>query len=76
VPLKSIDVAFSARADSPAEIRALLKDEGVWFVYGKVEHVARLRQAGFGRVEYFGARLRLPHALARIARSPVTAAYR
>ena len=76
VPLKSVHVAFSERAECAAEIRALLKDGGVWIVYASAVNAAPLRQAGFARVEYYGARLRLPYALARIARSPVTAAYR
>ena len=76
VPLKSIDVAFSERLDNPEEIRALLKDRGVWLLWGRAEPAAPLLQAGFTRVEYYGGKLRLPGAFARLARTPVTAAYR
>ena len=75
VPLRSIDVAFSERFESPLEIRALLKPGGVWLLWGKAE-AAALARAGFARIEYYAGRLRVPHALARISRTAVTAAYR
>lgn len=75
VPVRSVDVAFSETADNAAEIRCVLKPGAVWFAYGQVVPLKVMVQAGFGKAAYFAGALRVPRALARIARNPVSAAY-
>ena len=74
-PPEAVDVAFSETAKHPADIRRLLKPGAVWIVHGEVASERALRQAGFSRVSYHAAGLRLPRALARFLRNPVTAAH-
>jgi hypothetical protein len=74
-PREGVDVAFSETAKHPARIRGLLKPGAVWIVYGELAQEHLLRRAGFSSVAYYAAGLRLPRALARLLRNPVTAAY-
>jgi hypothetical protein len=74
-PPEGIDVAFSEIVKHPAEVRRMLKPGAVWLVYGKVAPEGVLRQAGFSRIAYYAGGLRVPRALACIARNPVSAAY-
>lgn len=76
VPLESIDVAFSERFENAHDVRRLLKPGGVWFIYGRLVPARALRAAGFASVRYFAGGLRLPAALARLSRTPVSAAFR
>jgi hypothetical protein len=76
VPLSSIEVAFSERADNAADVCRLLAPRGVWFVYGQLLPALLFREAGFSRVQYFAGGRRVPGALARISRSTTTAAFR
>ena len=75
VPVRSVDVAFGETADKAAAIRCVLKPGAVWFVYGQVVARKAMLQAGFARAAYYAGALRVPGALARIARNPVSAAY-
>jgi hypothetical protein len=76
VPVESVDLAFSERLEHAADVRALLKKSGLWLLYGTVIRAQALRTAGFSRVAHYAAGLRLPPALARICRTPVTVAYK
>lgn len=76
VPLHSIDVAFSERLANAEDVRRLLARGGVWFVYGQLVPARVFREAGFARVQYFAGGVRVPGALARIARITTTATYR
>lgn len=76
VPLSSIDVAFSERLVRPHDVLRLLAPGGVWFVDGRLVPARLLREAGFSRVRYFARGLCLPAALARLSRTPTTAAYK
>jgi hypothetical protein len=76
VPLSSIDVAFSARAENPLDVWKLLKPGAVWFIYGAVVRAPALVAAGFSRVQYYGGSVALPAALARLSRIASTAAYK
>lgn len=76
VPLSSIDVAFSAQPDAAPDVWRLLAPRGVWLVYGKPVAAPLLRAAGFSRVRYYAWGVRLPAALARLSRLPISAAYK
>jgi hypothetical protein len=76
VPLRSVDVAFSERLESPEDVRRLLAPGGVWFVYGQLLPAQVFREAGFSRVQYFAGGLRVPAPLARISRTTTSAAYK
>jgi hypothetical protein len=76
VPLASVDVAFSARAIHPEEVRQLLAPGAVWFIHGSFVPASALRSAGFCRVQYYVGGVPLPGALARVSRNVVTAAYK
>jgi hypothetical protein len=76
VPVESIDVAFSEGMENAEYVCRVLKPGGVWFIYGKLVQAAALRGARFSRVQYYGANLPLPRALARLSRAASTAAFK
>jgi hypothetical protein len=75
LPSQAVDIAFSETPCNPAEVRRLLKPGGVWFVYGHAAPERTLTDSGYPKIAYYGGGMRLPRALARLARTPVTAAY-
>ncbi len=75
VPARSVDVAFSETFENAADIRRVLKQGAVWFVYGELVPLRAMIQAGFAKAAYYAGALRVPRMLARIARHPVSAAH-
>jgi hypothetical protein len=75
MPTAPVDVAFTEAAADADSVRPLLKRGAVWVVYGSVLAAGPLRSAGFTRVSYHAAGLKLPGALARFAPNPVTVAH-
>ena len=76
VDLCSIDVAFSQSLRDTDDMFRLIAPGGVWFIHGQLLAAQVLRAAGFSRVRYYAGTLRVPGALARIARAATTAAYK